>query len=112
MIGTASKGIIDRPFQHNAQVFPLPIISNLSQVYRQLYAPNPFASETDEDIRKYIREVESKPPRPGSASEPRADSPSAGMPSPLSRLFAIYPSLSRGVWISPYRDYLIDAGRA
>uniref|UniRef100_A0A915BBA1 Class II aldolase/adducin N-terminal domain-containing protein n=1 Tax=Parascaris univalens TaxID=6257 RepID=A0A915BBA1_PARUN len=57
MIGTASKGIIDRQHQHNAQV------------YRQLYAPNPFACETDEDIQKYMKEVESKTPRPGSATE-------------------------------------------
>ncbi|VDM77213.1 unnamed protein product [Strongylus vulgaris] len=45
LIGTASKGIIDRQHQHNAQV------------YRQLYAPNPFACETDEDIKKYMEEV-------------------------------------------------------
>uniref|UniRef100_A0A0N5B0F5 Aldolase_II domain-containing protein n=1 Tax=Syphacia muris TaxID=451379 RepID=A0A0N5B0F5_9BILA len=56
MIGTASKGIIDRQHQHNAQV------------YRQLYAPNPFATETDEDIQKYIKEVEMKTPRPGSVT--------------------------------------------
>lgn len=63
------------------------------QVYRQLYAPNPFASETDEDIQKYMKEVESKTPRPGSvsdnttngrtaASSPppfETDSPSAGL---------------------------------
>jgi adducin len=48
IIGTASKGIIDRQYQHNAQV------------YRQLYAPNPFASETDEEIQKYFKEVEMK----------------------------------------------------
>ncbi|VDO44578.1 unnamed protein product [Onchocerca flexuosa] len=57
MIGTASKGIIDRQHQHNAQV------------YRQLYAPNPFASETDEDIQKYMKEVEAKTPRPSSAAD-------------------------------------------
>ncbi|KAJ1363709.1 Class II Aldolase and Adducin N-terminal domain [Parelaphostrongylus tenuis] len=51
LIGTASKGIIDRQHQHNAQV------------YRQLYAPNPFACETDEDIKKYIEEVELKSPK-------------------------------------------------
>ncbi|VDN04819.1 unnamed protein product [Thelazia callipaeda] len=54
IIGTASKGIIDRQHQHNAQV------------YRQLYAPNPFASETDEDIQKYMKEVEAKTPRSNS----------------------------------------------
>lgn len=48
MIGTASKGIIDRQHQNNAQV------------YRQLYAPNPFSGETDEDIQKYFKEVELK----------------------------------------------------
>ncbi|CAG9537427.1 unnamed protein product [Cercopithifilaria johnstoni] len=57
MIGTASKGIIDRQHQHNAQV------------YRQLYAPNPFASETDEDIQKYMKEVEAKTPRPSSVAD-------------------------------------------
>ncbi|KAK0397228.1 hypothetical protein QR680_002039 [Steinernema hermaphroditum] len=57
MIGTASKGIIDRQHQHNAQV------------YRQLYAPNPFASETDEDIQNYIKEVELKTPRSTSMIE-------------------------------------------
>ncbi|CAJ0569974.1 unnamed protein product, partial [Mesorhabditis spiculigera] len=58
MIGTASKGIIDRQHQHNAQV------------YRQLYAPNPFSSETDENIKKYFREVEAKSPRSHSARAP------------------------------------------
>lgn len=38
------------------------------QVYRQLYAPNPFATETDEDIQKYIKEVEMKTSRPSSAA--------------------------------------------
>uniref|UniRef100_A0A915DDB2 Class II aldolase/adducin N-terminal domain-containing protein n=1 Tax=Ditylenchus dipsaci TaxID=166011 RepID=A0A915DDB2_9BILA len=48
VLGTASKGIIDRDYQHNAQV------------YRSLYAPNPFASETDENIKKYIKDMEIK----------------------------------------------------
>ncbi|KAK5981346.1 hypothetical protein GCK32_020557, partial [Trichostrongylus colubriformis] len=47
IIGTASKGIIDRQHHHTAQV------------YRQLYPSNPFTSETDEDIRKYMQEVRS-----------------------------------------------------
>jgi len=68
-IGTASKGIIDRPFQHNAQV------------YRQLYAPNPFASETDENIQKYFQAIEAKSSRPNSTfidqETVRAESPSA-----------------------------------
>ncbi|MCP9266241.1 Alpha-adducin [Dirofilaria immitis] len=62
MIGTASKGIIDRQHQHNAQAC-------FEIVYRQLYAPNPFASETDEDIQKYMKEVEAKTPRPSSAAD-------------------------------------------
>ncbi|RCN30747.1 class II Aldolase and Adducin domain protein [Ancylostoma caninum] len=33
------------------------------KVYRQLYAPNPFACETDEDIKKYMEEVEMKSPK-------------------------------------------------
>ncbi|VDN57812.1 unnamed protein product [Dracunculus medinensis] len=44
-------------------------VATCLQVYRQLYAPNPFASETDEDIQKYMKEVESKTPRPGSVSD-------------------------------------------
>lgn len=48
MIGAASKGIIERDFRHNAQI------------YRQLYQPNPFASETDDDIQRYMSEVEQK----------------------------------------------------
>ncbi|KAE9413490.1 hypothetical protein Angca_003761, partial [Angiostrongylus cantonensis] len=59
LIGTASKGIIERQHQHNAQV----CLASSSVVYRQLYAPNPFACETDEDIKKYIEEVELKSPK-------------------------------------------------
>ncbi|CDW55113.1 Adducin protein 1 [Trichuris trichiura] len=48
MIGAASKGIIEREFRHNAQI------------YQQLYQPNPFSSETDEDIKAYLKAVEKK----------------------------------------------------
>uniref|UniRef100_A0A8R1DWK7 Aldolase_II domain-containing protein n=1 Tax=Caenorhabditis japonica TaxID=281687 RepID=A0A8R1DWK7_CAEJA len=48
LIGTASKGIIDKQYQHHAQV------------YRQIYAPNPFSVETDEDIKKYVELVKEK----------------------------------------------------
>ncbi|CAI2356854.1 unnamed protein product [Caenorhabditis sp. 36 PRJEB53466] len=48
LIGTASKGIIDRQYQHHAQV------------YHQIYAPNPFSVETDENIRKYVEMVNAK----------------------------------------------------
>lgn len=48
VIGAASKGIIQRQHQHNAQV------------YKQLYQPNPFANETDEDLENYRREVSRK----------------------------------------------------
>ncbi|ETN82235.1 class II Aldolase and Adducin domain protein [Necator americanus] len=58
LIGTASKGIIDRQHQHNAQS-----LCSCLKVYRQLYAPNPFACETDEDIKKYMEEVEMKSPK-------------------------------------------------
>ncbi|MFH4975540.1 hypothetical protein AB6A40_002249 [Gnathostoma spinigerum] len=70
MIGTASKGIIERQHQHNAQV------------YRQLYAPNPFATETDEDIQNYIQLVGSRTPRPGSASETTGSADVGVPPSP------------------------------
>lgn len=48
VIGAASKGIIQRQHQHNAQV------------YKQLYQPNPFANETDEDLENYKREITRK----------------------------------------------------
>lgn len=48
MIGAASKGIIEREYRHNAQI------------YRQLYQPNPFVSATDEDIQKYMEDVRQK----------------------------------------------------
>ncbi|EFO82636.1 CRE-ADD-1 protein [Caenorhabditis remanei] len=48
LIGTASKGIIDKQYQHH------------TQVYHQIYAPNPFSVETDEDIRKYVAMVKAK----------------------------------------------------
>ncbi|WKY14811.1 hypothetical protein Q1695_000381 [Nippostrongylus brasiliensis] len=72
LIGTASKGIIERQHQHNAQV------------YRQLYAPNPFACETDEDIRKYMEEVELKSPKSHSSSSAAADKSSGRYERPSS----------------------------
>lgn len=45
MIGTASKGIIARDQQHNAQV------------YRQVFLPNPFMNETDDEIKEYMMGV-------------------------------------------------------
>lgn len=47
LIGTASKGIIVRDQQHNAQV------------YRHLYSPNPFSNQTDEDMQKYLKSLKS-----------------------------------------------------
>ncbi|CAI5455441.1 unnamed protein product [Caenorhabditis angaria] len=52
LIGTASKGIIDRQYQHHAQV------------YQQIYAPNPFSIETDEDIRRYMEYVSRQAEKP------------------------------------------------
>ncbi|VDO97354.1 unnamed protein product, partial [Soboliphyme baturini] len=49
IIGAASKGIIEREFQHNAQIF------------HQLYQPNPFASTTDDEIKEYMKQVGQKP---------------------------------------------------
>lgn len=67
MIGTASKGIIEREFQHNAQV------------YRCLYTrSNPFVSETDENIREYMKECSMKS-RSASMSE-KIGSSSASTP--------------------------------
>ncbi|CAD5219491.1 unnamed protein product [Bursaphelenchus xylophilus] len=74
-ISTASKGIIDREFQHNARVF------------QHLYAPNPFSNLTNQDLEAYLDEIKLKS-RSASAMEPRQveivreDSP---QPSPIER---------------------------
>lgn len=46
MVGAASKGIIQRDYQHNAVV------------YKSAYAKNPFDSVTDEDLDEYKRVIE------------------------------------------------------
>jgi len=48
LVGAASKGIIQRDFQHNAVV------------YKQPYAKNPFDSVTNEEIEAYKQSVEKK----------------------------------------------------
>lgn len=47
-MGAASKGIIQRGYQHNATVYKAP------------YAKNPFDSVTDDEITEYKRTVERK----------------------------------------------------
>ena len=47
-IGAASKGIIQRDFQHHATVF------------RSAYAKNPFDNVTDDELREYQRVVDAK----------------------------------------------------
>lgn len=46
LVGAASKGIIQRNFQHNATVYKTP------------YAKNPFDAVTDEEIEYYKNAVE------------------------------------------------------
>merc|ERR1712071_381811 len=46
VVGAASKGIIQRDFQHHAMV------------YRTPYAKNPFDSVSDQEIEEYKRQVE------------------------------------------------------
>lgn len=48
LMGAASKGIIQRGYQHNATVYKTP------------YAKNPFDSVTDDDLNEYKRTVEKK----------------------------------------------------
>ncbi|KYM97567.1 Protein hu-li tai shao [Cyphomyrmex costatus] len=48
LVGAASKGIIQRGFQHNAMVYKTP------------YAKNPFDAVTDQELDQYKREVERK----------------------------------------------------
>lgn len=48
LMGAASKGIIQRNYQHNAQV------------YKTAYAKNPFDCVTDDEITEYKRSVARK----------------------------------------------------
>ncbi|KAL7039080.1 hypothetical protein ACKWTF_009793 [Chironomus riparius] len=48
LMGAASKGIIQRGYQHNATVYKAP------------YAKNPFDSVTDDELKEYKRTVERK----------------------------------------------------
>ncbi|XP_076364026.1 protein hu-li tai shao-like isoform X6 [Tachypleus tridentatus] len=48
LVGAASKGIIQREFQHNAMV------------YKSAYAKNPFDNITDQELEEYRRIVEKK----------------------------------------------------
>lgn len=48
LVGAASKGIIQRGFQHNAMVYKTP------------YAKNPFDAVTDQDIDQYKKDIERK----------------------------------------------------
>lgn len=48
LVGAASKGIIQRNFQHNATVYKAP------------YAKNPFDNVTDDELNEYKRTVERK----------------------------------------------------
>ena len=47
-MGAASKGIIQRGYQHNATVYKTP------------YAKNPFDSVTDDELKEYKRTVDKK----------------------------------------------------
>lgn len=48
IVGAASKGIIQKEYQHNAMV------------YKSAYAKNPFDNVTDEELEEYRRIVEAK----------------------------------------------------
>ncbi|XP_032662938.1 uncharacterized protein LOC116840397 isoform X1 [Odontomachus brunneus] len=48
LVGAASKGIIQRGFQHNAMVYKTP------------YAKNPFDAVTDQELDQYKRDIERK----------------------------------------------------
>lgn len=48
LVGAASKGIIQREFQHNAMV------------YKTAYAKNPFDNISDSDLEEYKKFVERK----------------------------------------------------
>lgn len=48
LMGAASKGIIQRGYQHNATVYSAP------------YAKNPFDNVTDDELNEYKRTIEKK----------------------------------------------------
>ncbi|XP_051175891.1 MATH and LRR domain-containing protein PFE0570w isoform X2 [Leptopilina boulardi] len=60
LVGAASKGIIQRGFQHNAMVYKTP------------YAKNPFDAVTDQELDQYKKDVERKQKDDESQSESEA----------------------------------------
>lgn len=48
LVGAASKGIIQREYQHNAMV------------YKSAYSKNPFDNITEQDLEEYKKIVERK----------------------------------------------------
>src|SRR5882672_6251358 len=48
LVGAASKGIIQREFQHNAMV------------YKSAYAKNPFDNVTDQELEEYKQYIDKK----------------------------------------------------
>lgn len=68
VVGAASKGIIQRDHQHNAQV------------YKTYYAPNPFDNMSEDEIEKYKSDIERK-------ARGETGGKSAGCPSELSETY-------------------------
>lgn len=81
LVGAASKGIIQRGFQHNATVYKTP------------YAKNPFDAVTDQELEQYKRDVTRKQKGESSYEEDQSESealsssaalPPTGIKSPAS----------------------------
>ena len=86
-VGAASKGIIQRDFQHNATVYKSP------------YAKNPFDAVSNEELEEYKRIINTKtqrdgglsPTSPGLEDDTVGDTTDAGN---VSRLSVTLPSIS------------------
>ena len=86
-VGAASKGIIQRDFQHNATVYKSP------------YAKNPFDAVSNEELEEYKRIINTKtqrdgglsPTSPGLEDDTVGDTTDAGNASRLSECYILSP---------------------
>ncbi|XKL64420.1 hypothetical protein PGB90_004506 [Kerria lacca] len=68
LVGAASKGIIQREFQHNATVYKTP------------YAKNPFDAVTDEELENYKKDITRKQRGDSYLDEDESDALSSSLP--------------------------------
>ncbi|XP_065207024.1 protein hu-li tai shao isoform X3 [Planococcus citri] len=77
LVGAASKGIIQREYQHNATVYKTP------------YAKNPFDAVTDEEIENYKKDITRKQRGDSYYDEDESDALSSSLPPSEMRVIQI-----------------------